>query len=129
VNPDMEYVRKIPLLLGTGAGLFIGLLGLSTGVPNKDNVLNMCVGMVVFYLVGLLVRSAINDAVEKAEAVIKQREEGKKLAEELDKMKEQINKEKTAGSHIDLKVGDDSASTEDDFDALPIAEFIKRELK
>ena len=125
----MEYVRKIPLLLGTGAGLFIGLLGLSTGVPNKDNVLNMCVGMVVFYLVGLLVRSAINDAVEKAEAVIKQREEGKKLAEELDKMKEQINKEKTAGSHIDLKVGDDSASTEDDFDALPIAEFIKRELK
>lgn len=125
----MEYVRKIPLLLGTGAGLFIGLLGLSTGVPNKDNVLNMCVGMAVFYLVGLLVRSAINDAVEKAEAVIKQREEGKKLAEELDKMKEQINKEKTAGSHIDLKVGDDSASTEDDFDALPIAEFIKRELK
>lgn len=125
----MEYVRKIPLLLGTGAGLFIGLLGLSTGVPNKDNVLNMCVGMVVFYLVGLLVRSTISQAIEKAEAVIKQREEEQRLAEELEKMKEQIKKEDAPGSHIDLTVGDDSVPAEDDFDALPIAEFIRRELE
>jgi len=87
------------------------------------------VGMVIFYLVGILVRSTVKDTIDKVKAVMRKKEEEKKLAEELERMKEQIKKEDSPGSRIDLAIGDDSILEDDDFEALPIAEFIKRELQ
>lgn len=74
----MDYIRKIPLLLGAGAGLIIGLIGLSAGVPNKENMLNMCVGMVIFYMVGILIRSTVKGIAEQAMEMIKKKEEEEK---------------------------------------------------
>lgn len=129
----MEFIRKIPLLLGTGAGLIIGLIGLSAGVPNKDNMLNMCVGMVIFYLVGILVRSTVKGIVEQAELMMAKKKEEEKKREkeqmEQEQIEEQKQREEALGHGIDLTVGDDGGPADDEFGDLPIAEFIKNELK
>ena len=94
----MDYIRKIPLLLGTGAGLVIGLIGLSAGVPNKDNMLNMCVGMVVFYIVGILARSTIRAVSEHITAIIRKKEEEEKREKEKSRMEAEENKENSLPS-------------------------------
>lgn len=126
----MDYVRKIPLLLGTGAGLITGLIGLSAGVPNKQNMLNMCVGMVVFYIVGILIRSTIRDISEYVmELARKKEEEEQKLKKEVSSREAGEKKEEQAAPGIDLKVGNESGQEDEDFEDLRIAEFIKNELK
>lgn len=132
----MEYIRKIPLLMGTGAGLIIGLIGIGTGIPNKENMLNMCIGMVLFYIVGIVVRSTVKDIVEKVMTILmmKQKEEEMKKREEEQQRKkerlEQLRKGSSPASTIDLTIGDDSKTMDGDgFEDLPIAEFIRKEMK
>jgi|LFRM01.1.fsa_nt_gb divalent metal cation (Fe/Co/Zn/Cd) transporter len=127
----MDYIRKIPLLLGAGAGLIIGLIGLSAGVPNKENMLNMCVGMVIFYMVGILIRSTVKGIAEQAMEMIKKKEEEEKRREkEKNRIEDQKENEESLGASIDMTVGDESELPDDDnFDDLPIAEFIKNELE
>ncbi|MDI9513752.1 MAG: hypothetical protein GX384_07315 [Clostridiaceae bacterium] len=126
----MDYIRKIPLLLGAGAGLIIGLIGLSAGVPNKENMLNMCVGMVIFYMVGILIRSTVKGIIVQVMEMIRKKEEEKRREMEKNRIKDQKEKEESLGSNIDMTVGDESELPDDDnFDDLPIAEFIKNELE
>ena len=124
----MDYIRKIPLLLGTGAGLVIGLIGLSAGVPNKDNMLNMCVGMVVFYIVGILARSTIRAVSEHITAIIrkkKKRRNGRRKRAGWKPRKQG----RASGASIDMTVGDEIGLEDNDFEDLHIAEFIKNEMK
>lgn len=126
----MDYIGKIPLLLGAGAGLIIGLIGLSAGVPNKENMLNMCVGMVIFYMVGILIRSTVKGIIVQVMEMIRKKEEEKRREMEKNRIKDQKEKEESLGSNIDMTVGDESELPDDDnFDDLPIAEFIKNELE
>jgi len=126
----MDYIRKLPLLMGTGAGLVIGLIGLSAGVPNKDNMLNMCIGMVVFCIVGILARSTIMSISEYiAEITRKREEEERQRKKEQDRQESEKEKEETVAQSIDLRIGDESGLEDDGFEDLRIAEFIKNEMK
>lgn len=132
----MNYLRKIPLLLGIGAALLIGLIGYASGVPNKDNILNILMGMVIFYLVGIFIRSTIKNIIENTIIkILKKQEEDRK--HQLDVKREEERKdrdktiEKTSGKNVDL-VADDKTGPDmgdEDFGSLPIADFIKKELK
>lgn len=124
----MDYIRKIPLLMGTGAGLVIGLIGISTGVPNNENVLNMCIGMAIFYAAGMLVRTTVTGIAEQVAAMLKKETEEKRLEEEQKRKAEAQDKTQApVGSSIDFRIGDENP--EEDFEDLPIAEFIRKELK
>ena len=111
--------------------MIIGLIGLSAGVPNKENMLNMCVGMVIFYMVGILIRSTVKGIAEQAMEMIKKKEEEEKRREkEKNRIEDQKENEESLGASIDMTVGDESELPDDDnFDDLPIAEFIKNELE
>lgn len=132
----MDYIRKIPLLLGLGAALLIGLIGYTSGIPNKDNMLNVLLGMVIFYLAGIFIRSTIKDIIEQTiMKIIKKKEEDKKhqldLKKEEDQRERDIARDKAFGRSFDM-VADGKAEPgagDDDFDVLPVADFIKKELK
>lgn len=110
--------------------MIIGLIGLSAGVPNKENMLNMCVGMVIFYMVGILIRSTVKGIIVQVMEMIRKKEEEKRREMEKNRIKDQKEKEESLGSNIDMTVGDESELPDDDnFDDLPIAEFIKNELE
>jgi hypothetical protein len=122
----MNYIRKIPLLLGTGAGLIIGLIGLSTGVPNDENILNMCIGMAIFYVVGILVRTTVHGIAEQMAAMKLKEEEEERLKKEQSRKEEQKRAASQAGASIDFRIGDEEPESNNDFEDLPIAEFIRK---
>jgi divalent metal cation (Fe/Co/Zn/Cd) transporter len=131
----MDYIRKIPLLMGIGAGLLTGIIGYSSGVPNRDNIANILLGMVIFYTAGIFIRSSIKNITEQLAVKLLKKEEEEKARALEKKRQEQMNeresRENAPGSKVDL-VADDmtGAGIEDeDFDALPVADYIKRELK
>ena len=85
--------------------------------------------MVVFYLAGLLASKTISDVVEAYRKM-----EGEKQIEALqDENKETVpeNDSGIAGNKVDLAADEEIKfdDLDDDFDALPVAEFIKKELK
>lgn len=135
----MDYIRKIPTLLGVGAALLIGIIGYASGVPNRDNTVNIIMGMAIFYITGIFIRSAIKNIIEQTLVKIKKKEEEEKnrlkLKEEEEKQQSKQESERRKagqiGSKVDL-VADDKAGPitgDEDFDALPVADFIKNELK
>lgn len=128
----MDYIRKIPILLGLGSGLLIGFIGYASKIPNNELITNMFIGMAVFYLVGIVIRNTIKNITEAILQKIAEREaEAKRLEEEKKKELERIQEEeeKKKGSNINLVADDDAEQEIEDFDALPVAEFLKNELK
>lgn len=128
----MDYIRKIPMLMGLGAGLLIGMIGYASKTPNRDNILNMLIGMAVFYTVGIFIRHTIQNIIEATLVkIVRKEEEAKKLEQEKKRELQRKTREdeRRQASTLDL-VADDSAEPKDEgFDALPVAEFIKKELK
>ncbi len=128
----MDYIRKIPILLGFGSGLLIGFIGYASKIPNNEIISNMFIGMAIFYLVGIVIRNTIKNITEAIMQKIAEREEEAKRQEEEKKKeleKAQEEEEKKKGSNIDLVADDDAEQESDDFDVLPVADFIKKELK
>jgi hypothetical protein len=128
----MDYIRKLPLLMALSGAIIIGLVGYSKDVPNKENMLKMVIVMVIFYIVGLFIRNTITgilqDIDKKTEEKEKKELEEKKRLEELE---DQKNKEKNKKNQkIDFIVDDDLdiGTNIEDFEALPVADFIKNEL-
>lgn len=128
----MDYIRKLPLLMGLTGAILIGLIGYAKKIPNKENMLKMIIIMVIFYIVGLFIRNTITGILEeiKQKALEKEKQEleEKKRQEELEN---ENKKEKKRNSIIDLVADDEfnSETNDEDFDALPVADFIKNELK
>ncbi len=129
----MNYVRKLPLLIALMSAMIIGLAGRLQRVPDRENMMRMVIVMVIFYSIGLLIRSTVLQIVESFEKKAEEEEKAKKLLENESQMEEMdISKqvENQNGKILDLAADDDlSFGTDDeDFDALPVADFIKKEL-
>jgi len=130
----MDYVRKLPLLIALLSSVIVGLVGRLQRVPDKENMLRMIIVMVIFYSLGLLIRGTIVDiknSIDKKRA--EEEEQARALLEAEKKQNEQNNNEQedmNSGNILDLKVDDDLVfgTDDEDFDALPVADFIKKEL-
>jgi mannitol-specific phosphotransferase system IIBC component len=133
----MAYIRKLPLLLATSGAVITGLAGYAYGVDNKENMTNMVIAMIVFYIVGLLIRNTVNDIAEtiRKKAEERELEEKKRLAEEKKKEEEEEAKKAEAAKNnesilnlvADEKI--DLGFDDDEFNELPIADYIKNELR
>jgi len=125
----MDYIRKLPLLLALSGSIITGLLGRSSQLPDKEILTKMTIAMVVFYLAGLLASKTISDVVE----AYRKKEEEKQIEALQDENKETVpeNDSGIAGNKVDLAADEEIKfdDLDDDFDALPVAEFIKKELK
>lgn len=128
----MDYVRKLPLLMAVASALIVGMAGSAQKVPDKENMLKMLIIMVIFYIAGYFIKNTIADILEA-----KRIKEEEKLEEqrriEIEKNKEEMSKKqagKTKGLTLDLMADDELGLENQDeaFDALPVADFIKREL-
>ncbi|HHY63560.1 MAG TPA: hypothetical protein GX501_00790 [Clostridiaceae bacterium] len=130
----MDYIRKLPLLLALFSAIVTGLAGYANRVGNKENMANMVIVMLVFYIAGLYIRSTIFNIADtiKKKAEEREIEEKKRLAEEKKKAEEEERAKSRSApeSKVDVVV-DDNLGTgigDSDFDELPIAEYIKNEL-
>jgi divalent metal cation (Fe/Co/Zn/Cd) transporter len=129
----MDYIRKLPLLLALAAAIIIGLVGHIKQAPNKDNMFNMVVAMAIFYIAGLFTRNTIIGIMESNKRKAEEREKEAKRIEE-EKKREELNEKMAArsnsGQNVDLVADDtmDLNTVEEEFDALPVADFIKSEL-
>lgn len=130
----MDYIRKLPLLMALAAAIITGLVGYIHQVRNNENMTNMLIVMVVFYIVGLLIKGTVLEAIETNRKKEEERiQEEKRIAEEKEKEEKEKkqNMEKSSGSSLDM-VADEELNlgiNEDDFQALPIADYITKELK
>ena len=124
----MDYIRKLPLLMALASSLIAGLTGYFNRVPDKENVLRMIVVMVLFYITGFMIRNIVSDILETKEKIIeeekeKEKESGRKKQTE----EEQQRKAAKSGRAVDITADDelDFGTGEDDFEAFPVADFIK----
>jgi mannitol-specific phosphotransferase system IIBC component len=126
--------------MAISSGIITGLVGYTNQVRNNENMTNMLISMVVFYIVGLLIRGTVLDAIEtnriKEEERIEEEkrkaiEEKKREAEEKEEKKQKQTTEKASGSTLDIAADEDInlEINEEEFEALPIADYITNELK
>jgi len=130
----MDYIRKLPLLLALFSAIVTGLAGYLNRIGNKENMTNMVIAMIVFYLAGLFIRSTVNSIADSIRKKIEEREleEKKRLTEERKKAEEEerAKSHNASESKVDVVVDDslDEGIDGNEFDELPIAEYIKNEL-
>lgn len=94
----MDYVHKLPFILGASMTVIIGLVSNKTGVDSKTIYIRMSVGLVVFFVLGLYIRSSIYKLEEE---VRKRKEEEQKQNEELEKDALDENEKQSVDYRID----------------------------
>jgi len=132
----MDYIRKLPLLMALASGIITGLAGYANQIRNKENMTNMFIAMVIFYIVGLLIRGTIIDIIETNRKKEEERIlEEKRLAREKEREEKERKMKKTAGntsgSILDIAADEDInlGFNDEEFEDLPIADYIKNEIK
>lgn len=121
----MRYLQKLPLLLALAAAFLSGLLGFIRQIPQKNILTQMTIVMILFFVIGLFARAILTNIQQQVEQK-KQEEQLEELKKQKELEKEKLEQEMGLGRHIDLKAGE---RDEEDFDPLPVSEFIKKELK
>ena len=97
----MNYVHKLPFILGASMAVVIGLISNSTGNESKTIYIRMLVGLVVFFIIGLYIRNFIYKIDQE---ISKKKEEEKSLKE-----KSVIGEANEGVKHsVDYRVDDNS---------------------
>lgn len=128
----MANIHKLPLLMALTGAIITGLVGYTHRVNNKENMTNMVITMIIFYVVGLLIRNTITSIMEtlKKKAEERENEEKQRIAEEKKNAKE-AELDNNLGQSLNLVADDkyDLGISDDEFDELPVADYIKNELR
>jgi len=121
----MHYIKNLPYILSTFVALIIGTLGLVNGTEKKVIYIRMLLCLVVFLVIGLLIRNIIGD-IYKQSMLSKQKEA---LLENKSEKLEQ--NENNKGSTIDFKIDDkvDPGKYEEEFTPLKVSEVIRKKMK
>ncbi|AUS96352.1 hypothetical protein CDQ84_05335 [Clostridium thermosuccinogenes] len=129
----MGYIQKIPFILGTLMAIITGIVSFEYGIEPQEIYIKMAISMIVFFTIGVFIRSTIQKTADEYNEKIRkmQEEEEKKKAEE-----ENINKkDNEKKENQDLKNPKPSAvnysvnDKMDDFEPLKISEVIRSEIK
>lgn len=125
----MESIRRLPFLSGCLAAVLTGMISFAAGVDKQAIYIRMAVMMLLFYILGVLVRNTLQriheeseirkkeKAIEEERRLRQQREE--KLAEELTAGKSGV---KTAAGEIKTETDTDRLSG---FEPLTVSKVIK----
>jgi len=121
----MEYLQRLPLLFALAAAFITGLIGFARHNAHKDILLHMVLVMVLFFVLGLYTRKTLINIKDKIEEKQKEKEQ-EELKKQQELEKQEKEKEMGLGKNIDLSAG---KTDDEDFNPLPVSEFIKKELK
>lgn len=94
----MDYIHKLPFILGALMTVIIGFVSKKTGVDSKTIYIRMSVGLIVFFVLGLYIRSSIYKIEEE---IRKRKEEELKQKEELEKDEVDENEKQSVDYRID----------------------------
>lgn len=110
----MEYIQRLPFILGAVMAIVVGMLSYSSTADMKQVYLKMAICMIVFYILGVFIKNTVlkinSDIEDKKKKLELERLEQERLEEEA--REEQANQE-AAFKHgsklpkIDIKVDDD----------------------
>ena len=123
----MQYLQRLPLLLALAGSLASGILNLLCYRPHNEVLLHMVLTMVIFFIIGLFIRSTVL-ALKKQVDEKRQKQEAEERAQREKKQAEAKMMEEAEGhlgNNIDFTV---DSSREESFDPLPVREFIKKQL-
>jgi uncharacterized membrane protein YraQ (UPF0718 family) len=124
----MEYINKLPFMLGAFMAIVIGIVSYEFHVSQQETYIRMVIGMITFYLIGIFIRNTIakilDEVTRKKEEMLKEMKEREKLnLEELKKQNENIN-----ASKFDFKIDerfDNDENFEEDFMPLAVNEILR----
>lgn len=83
----MDLIQKLPFILGTSAAIVAGFISYLTGVESQSVYLRMAGMMLLFFLLGILIRSTITSI--KEEIQIRKIEEQRKEKEQRRRKQEE----------------------------------------
>jgi len=98
----MEYVQRLPFILGASMALIIGVISNNIGTELKTICVRMSVALVVFFVLGLYIREFIYKLYED---IRKKEEEEKKIKHE----QEIKNNNESVKHNVDYRVDDNSS--------------------
>ncbi len=127
----MDYLHKLPFLLGSFMAIVIGVISYTNQTSQQEIYFRMAISMVVFFLIGLYLRSTITNIVDQIEE--KKRQEAiEEKTEEMQIITDNQNGNGENGevtSTLDLTVDDSLESGENLYDEelapLAVKEFLK----
>jgi len=61
----MDYMRKMPFIMGASAAIVIGIISYNNGYDLKAICVRMTAGMILFFAAGVLLRKVINSIYEE----------------------------------------------------------------
>ncbi len=127
----MDYIRKMPLLMALTGGIIVGLMGFANQVPDKENLIKIIFVMVIFYIAGYFISHTLKDILETSRLKAEEKlQEQRQLEKEAREKENEELAGKAKGQALNLVAGDELVygGEMEDFEALPVADFIKREL-
>ncbi|MDP4093824.1 MAG: hypothetical protein Q8920_10730 [Bacillota bacterium] len=109
----MEYIRKLPFLLGAVMSIIVGLLSYSGTGNNQQVFIKMAISMIVFYIIGIFIKNVVISYNRNMEEKRRQEEllERERLMEEEririeEEEKAKSQEKNNRKSKIDIKVED-----------------------
>ena len=121
----MDYIHRLPFIMGSFMAIVIGVINYRYKTSLQDVYLKMAIGLIVFFAVGVFVRSMIVGIKEELEKKREQQEKDKKAAETR-KQAEAKEEKKAAesGQVIDYRVDEG-----EDFTPMKVGEVLSSTLK
>ena len=132
----MEYIQRLPLILGCVAAIVAGTISYALGNSNQIIYLRMAVVMLVFFIIGIYIKRTIlrlKNEIDKKKEEEKRKQmeiaEAERIAKKAaERQKNNTHKiDLTAGDSDDL--GDSSRISNDDFEPLTASKAIKSQIK
>lgn len=126
----MQYVQKLPYMLGIIAAVIVGSISMKLNLGTNRIFTRMLAGMVIFMLLGMYARSILQKVIEETDA--------KKLEEAALEEENKKGEAKSQNSEvhkdeyvpvINYGVDDKMSSKFDEFEPLKVSEVISSELK
>lgn len=71
----MEYIHKLPFILGCFMAIVVGIINYSLGVEQQNIFTRVAISLVIFFITGLIIRNLLNDLLEELEKRKKEQEE------------------------------------------------------
>lgn len=114
----MDYVHRLPYILGASAAIIIGMASYKSGLDIRTIYVRMSIFMVMFFVVGLYIRGEIN----KIDIEVKNKKAEQEALEKNEKKNTEGSDDKeSTGSSIDLKVDDNAIN-----DSINLSAGIKK---
>ncbi|MCX8130298.1 MAG: hypothetical protein N3I35_09395 [Clostridia bacterium] len=125
----MEYIHKLPFMLGSLMAIIIGLISYKYHVSQQEIYIRIAISMVVFFFIGTYIRNTIMKILDET-AKKREAEELERQAELEQQMQEQLkaSEENKKTSKLDLKVDDSYDSNSvfgEDFAPLTVKEILR----